>query len=73
MKARELELIENLTAASIQAEMYITKLIRHAERELRNIKRDLGIEQAFIQNLEAELKQVVDNFEQHKKWNKIVL
>jgi hypothetical protein len=67
VKARELELIENLTAASIQAEMYITKLIRHAERELRNIKRDLGIEQAFIQNLEAELKQVVDNFEQHKK------
>jgi hypothetical protein len=68
VKASELEFIENLTAASIQAEIgCITKLIRHAEGDLRNIKSNLGIEQALISNLEAELKQVVDNFEQNKK------
>ena len=39
----------------------------NAKRDLRNITRNKGIEEAKIPNLEAELKQYADNYEQNKK------
>jgi len=54
--------------ADIQAEIAnIIKLIKDTERDLRNIIRNLGTEKALIPNLETELTQLVENFEQNKK------
>ncbi len=52
----------------IQAEIFdINQSIKDAERDLRNIKKNKGIEEAKIPNSEAELEQVVDNCEKEEK------
>ena len=38
----------------------------NAKRDLRNITRNKGLEETKIPNLEVELKQIADNFEQNK-------
>ncbi len=77
MKKRTQKLLKEVEAeiailqpqeAKIQAEIAEnSRVIKDAEKDIRIIKSGLGTEQSKIPNLETELEQLVENFEQNKK------